>query len=54
MNEKKMKGLERFNLSTYYHIVNYAVGKENLFRNDDNYLFFFENMPCICLRFAIK
>jgi hypothetical protein len=34
MYEIKMKGLDRFNHSTYYHVVNHAVGNENLFRND--------------------
>ena len=47
-----MKGLERFDYSTYYHIVNHAVGNENLFRNDENYLFFLRKyamyMPPVC------
>lgn len=47
-----MKGLERFDHSTYYHVVNHAVGNENLFRNDENYLFFLRKyamyMPSVC------
>lgn len=35
-----MKGLTKFQPDTYYHIVNHAVGSENLFRNDDNYRYF--------------
>ncbi len=52
MNEINMKGLERFKHSNYYHIVNHAVGNENLFRNDENYLFFLRKyamyMPSVC------
>lgn len=35
-----MKGLDRFEPSSYYHIVNHAVGSENLFRTDDNFEYF--------------
>lgn len=35
-----MKGLEDFEADCFYHIVNHAVGNENLFRNDDNFLYF--------------
>ena len=35
-----MKGLEKFEPETFYHIVNHAVGNENLFRTEDNYLYF--------------
>lgn len=47
-----MKGIEKFNHSTYYHIVNHAVGNENLFRNDENFSFFLRKyatyMPSVC------
>lgn len=49
---KKMKGLVDFEPETYYHIVNHAVGNENLFRNDGNYKFFLQKyaqyMPSVC------
>ena len=35
-----MKGLEKFEPSSYYHIINHAVGSVNLFRCDDNYRYF--------------
>lgn len=35
-----MKGLEKFEPDCYYHIVNHAVGSENLFRLDDNFNYF--------------
>ncbi len=35
-----MKGLELFEPGTYFHVVNHAVGDENLFRNDENYHYF--------------
>ena len=47
-----MKGLEKFEPETYYHIVNHAVGSENLFRNDDNFRYFLKRyadyMPSVC------
>jgi REP element-mobilizing transposase RayT len=47
-----MKGLEKFEPETYYHIVNHAVGNENLFKNDDNFSFFLRKyatyMPSVC------
>lgn len=52
MNKKKIL-LEP---SNYYHIYNHAVGKENIFRNTDNYYYFLEKynqhiMP-ICKTYA--
>lgn len=35
-----MKGLIDFEADRYYHIVNHAVGSENLFRNPENYRYF--------------
>ncbi|MDW3210677.1 MAG: hypothetical protein R8N23_12450 [Reichenbachiella sp.] len=35
-----MKGLEKFQPDTFYHLVNHAVGDENLFRTDENYHYF--------------
>lgn len=35
-----MKGLDKFEPSTFYHVVNHAVGTENLFRSKDNYHYF--------------
>lgn len=47
-----MKGLEKFEPETYYHILNHAIGDENLFRNDDNYRYFLRRyanyMPSVC------
>ena len=47
-----MKGLEKFEPGTYYHIVNHAVGSENLFRTDENYRYFLKRyahfMPTVC------
>lgn len=47
-----MKGLERFEPGTYYHIVNHAVGDENLFRTNENYRYFLQkyaqHMPTVC------
>ena len=37
-----MKGLTHFESDKYYHIINHAVGSENLFRNEDNYLYFLD------------
>ncbi|MGL1889557.1 MAG: hypothetical protein OCD76_23790 [Reichenbachiella sp.] len=37
-----MKGLEKFEPYSYYHIVNHAVGSENLFRCDENYRYFLD------------
>lgn len=37
-----MKGIESFEPERYYHIVNHAVGCENLFRNNENYRYFLE------------
>jgi len=36
----EMKGLDKFEPATYYHIVNHAVGSENLFRSEENYRYF--------------
>ncbi|MCP4458596.1 MAG: hypothetical protein GY816_11320 [Cytophagales bacterium] len=54
-----MKGLGKFEPDSYYHIVNHAVGSENLFRTDENYRYFLSRyaqyMPsvwstlCYCL-----
>jgi len=54
-----MKGLQKFEPDTYYHVVNHAVGSENLFRSDENYRYFLRRyafyMPsvwstlCYCL-----
>ncbi len=35
-----MKGLVKFEPASYYHIVNHAIGDDNLFRNDQNYRYF--------------
>jgi REP element-mobilizing transposase RayT len=35
-----MKGLEKFQPDAYDHIVNHAVGSENLFRSNENYRYF--------------
>ncbi len=35
-----MKGLDDFEADCFYHVVNHAVGNENLFRNDDNFRYF--------------
>ncbi len=47
-----MKGLDRFEPESYYHIVNHAVGSENLFRADENYRYFLQRythyMPSVC------
>ncbi|MFN8358161.1 MAG: hypothetical protein U0Y10_27105 [Spirosomataceae bacterium] len=37
-----MKGLIDFKADYYYHIVNHAVGSENLFRTSENYRYFLE------------
>ena len=34
-----MKYLDKFHPDNFYHIFNHAVGKENLFKNHDNYIF---------------
>jgi len=31
----------------YYHIYNHAVGRDNLFKCDDNYLFFLKDIDSI-------
>lgn len=47
-----MKGLTNFQPDSYYHIVNHAVGSENLFRNAENYRYFLKRyahyMPSVC------
>ena len=47
-----MTGLEKFEPSTYYHIVNHAVGSETLFRQDENYHYFLKKfiqyMSTVC------
>lgn len=51
-----MKGLIQFEPNKFYHIVNHAVGNENLFRNDENFRFFLRKyahyMPTVCSTFA--
>jgi putative transposase len=37
-----MKGLIKFEPDQLYHIVNHAVGNENIFRNDENYRYFLQ------------
>ncbi len=37
-----MKGLIDFEPEEYYHIVNHAVGSENLFRTEENYRYFLD------------
>lgn len=37
-----MKGLIDFEPATYYHVINHAVGSENLFRTEGNYHYFLE------------
>lgn len=36
----EMKYHEKFHPDSFYHIFNHAVGKENLFLSNDNYIFF--------------
>lgn len=47
-----MKGLEKFEPNQYYHIVNHAVGDDNLFRSDENYRYFLQkyaqHMSSVC------
>ena len=47
-----MKGLVKFEPSSYYHVINHAVGSENLFRCDENYRYFLRKyaqyMPSLC------
>lgn len=47
-----MRGLDKFEPDSYYHVVNHAVGSENLFRTDENYRYFLERyakyMPPVC------
>ncbi len=47
-----MKGLTDFEPDTYYHVVNHAVGNENLFRTEENYRHFLKRyavyMPSVC------
>lgn len=52
--DNEMKGLEKFQPDTYYHIVNHAVGSENLFRTDENYHYFLRRYARICLRYAAR
>ncbi len=51
-----MKGHCKFEPDTYYHVINHAVGNENLFRNDENYRFFLGKyanyMPSVCSTIA--
>jgi len=51
-----MKGLIHFEPDSYYHIVNHAVGNENLFRSKENFYFFLNKysnyMPSVCDTFA--
>ena len=35
-----MKYFDKFHPDNFYHIFNHAVGKENLFKNHYNYIFF--------------
>ena len=46
------KGIEKFEAGAYYHLVNDAVGIENLFRSEDNYRYFLSRyaayMPSVC------
>lgn len=47
-----MKGHQKFQPESYYHLVNHAVGSENLFRTADNYHYFLKRyahyMPSLC------
>lgn len=47
-----MKGLVKFQPDSYYHLVNHAVGDENLFRTDENYRYFLNKyayyLPSVC------
>ena len=47
-----MKGLDKFEPDSYYHIVNHAVGSENLFRSEENYRYFLNRyahyLPSVC------
>lgn len=51
-----MKGIIPFEPNSYYHIVNHAVGDENLFRTEENCYFFLNKyssyMPSVCETFA--
>lgn len=35
-----MKYQDTFEAETFYHVINHAVGSENLFRNDENFHYF--------------
>jgi len=47
-----MKGIIDFEPNNYYHLVNHAVGNENLFRNDENFRYFLKKyaqyMQSVC------
>jgi len=47
-----MKGLIHLEPNSYYHIINHAVGDENLFWTEDNFYFFLNKysnyMPSVC------
>jgi putative transposase len=47
-----MRGLDKFEPATYYHVVNHAVGSENLFRSEENYRYFLSRyahyLPSVC------
>jgi putative transposase len=47
-----MKGLDDFEPGGYYHVINHAVGKENLFKTEENYNHFLRRyahyMPAVC------
>ena len=51
-----MRGLIDFEPDKYYHIVNHAVGSENLFRTKENYRYFLEKyatyLPPVCTTIA--
>jgi putative transposase len=51
-----MKGFEKFEPDSYYHIVNHAVGSEQLFRSDENYRYFLQkyarHMTPVCATLA--
>jgi len=47
-----MRGLGKFEPDSYYHVVNHAMGSENLFRSDENYRYFLNrfahHIPSVC------
>lgn len=51
-----MNGISPFEPSKFYHVVNHAVGNENIFRNEENYQYFLKKyaqyIPTVCDTYA--